>query len=174
MITTVMLDKTGTLTLGRPILTDVIAFDPFSRDEVMSLAAAAERNSEHPLAQSLVKSVNERGLTVSTPDSFQALPGLGVKAVVEGRAIIIGNSALMQDSEVATETADIAAEKLWNEGKTVLFLSIDKHVSALFALSDTLKPDVAAAVSKMKKMGLRVVMLTGDNRSAADYISVQA
>jgi len=173
-ITTVMLDKTGTLTLGRPRLTDIIVIPPFSEDEALRIAAAAERNSEHPLAQTVVRSARERGLDVPAPDSFQALPGLGIKAGVEGRAVLVGNNALMLDNGIDTGAAEQVAEKLWNEGKTVLFLSIENKIVAVFALSDTLKPNAAAAVSAMKKMGLRVVMLTGDNLRAANFIAGQA
>jgi len=173
-ITTVMLDKTGTLTLGRPRLTDIIVIPPFSEDEALRITAAAERNSEHPLAQTIVKSARERGLDVPAPESFQALPGLGIKAGVEGHAVLVGNNALMLDNGIETSAADQVAEKLWNEGKTVLFLSIENKIVAAFALSDTLKPNAAAAVSAMKKMGLRVVMLTGDNLRAANFIAGQA
>jgi len=173
-ITTVMLDKTGTLTLGKPHLTNLTVFPPFSEDEALRLAAAAERNSEHPLAQSIVKSALDKGLSIPSPDTFQALPGLGVKAGIEGRAILIGNNALMLENGIETGAADGAAEQLWNEGKTVLFLSVDNQIVCVFALADTLKPNAAAAVSAMKKMGLRVVMLTGDNTRAANFIAGQA
>ena len=173
-ITTVMLDKTGTLTLGRPRLTNVTAIPPFSEDEALRLAAAAERNSEHPLAQTIVRLAQERGLSVPAPEAFQALPGLGIKAGIEGHAVLIGNSALMTDNAIETGGADRVAEQLWNEGKTVLFLSVDKKISAVFALSDTLKPNAAAAVSALAKMGISVVMLTGDNLRAANYIAGQA
>jgi len=173
-ITTIMLDKTGTLTLGKPRLTDVTAIPPVTEDEALRLAAAAERNSEHPLAQTIVRFAEEKGLAVPRAEDFQALPGLGIRAVIEGHAVLVGNSALMQDNGVQTGAADRAAEYLWNQGKTVLFLSVDKKIMAVFALSDTLKPDAAAAVSAMKKMGLRVVMLTGDNVRAGNFIAGQA
>jgi Cu+-exporting ATPase len=173
-ITTVMLDKTGTLTQGKPRLTDMTAIAPFTEDEALRLTAAAESNSEHPLAHSIVKYAEERVLAVPKTESFQALPGLGIRAAVEGRAVLVGNSALMTDNGIEIGGADTIAEQLWNEGKTVLFLSIDKSIAAVFALSDTIKPDAAAAVSAMKKMGLRVVMLTGDNVRAANLIAGQA
>ncbi len=172
-ITTVMLDKTGTLTLGRPRLTDINAVPPFSEDEALRLAAAAERNSEHPLAQAVVKSAQERGLAVPGPLTFQALPGLGIKAGVEGHTITIGNKTLMQENGIETGAVDRVAETLWNQGKTVLFLSVDNRIAAVLALSDTIKPEAAAAVSAMKKMGLRVMMLTGDNARAAEYVAAQ-
>ncbi len=173
-ITTVMLDKTGTLTLGRPLLTDIIVIPPFSEAEALRIAAAAERNSEHPLAQTIVTYAREKGIELPAPQSFQALPGLGIKAGIEGHAVLVGNNALMMDNGIATGVADRIAEKLWNEGKTVLFLSVENTIVAVFALSDTLKPNAAAAVSAMKKMGLRVVMLTGDNLRAANFIAGQA
>jgi len=173
-ITAVMLDKTGTLTPGKPLLTDIIVIPPFSREEALRMAAAAERNSEHPLAQTIVRFAQEKGLAVPQAESFQALPGLGIRAGVEGHAVLVGNSALMQDNGIETVAADRAAEDLWNQGKTVLFLSVDKRLLGLFALSDTLKPDAAAAVSAMKKMGLRIAMLTGDNARAANFIAGQA
>ncbi len=173
-ITTVMLDKTGTLTRGRPLLTDIIAIPPFAEDEALLLAAAAERNSEHPLAQTIVKFARERGIEVPSPLTFRALPGLGVDAGVDGRTVTIGNSTLMRDRGIDISAAESAAETLWNQGKTVLFLSIDGRIAAVLALSDTLKPEAAAAVAAIKNMGLRVVMLTGDNARAAGYIAGQA
>jgi len=173
-ITTIMLDKTGTLTQGRPLLTDIKAFPPFTEDETLRLAASVERNSEHPLAQSVVKSARERGLELSTPRTFQALPGLGIDAGLEGRAVTIGNSTLMRDRGIDISASQGAAETLWNQGKTVLFLSIDGRIAAVLALADTLKPEAAQAVSALKNMGLRVVMLTGDNARAAGYIAGQA
>ncbi|MDD5398590.1 MAG: heavy metal translocating P-type ATPase, partial [Dehalococcoidia bacterium] len=173
-ITTVMLDKTGTLTRGQPRLTDIMAIPPFAEDEALRMAAAAERNSEHPLAQTIVKFARERGLEVPTPLTFQALPGLGIDAGVEGRTVTIGNSTLMRDRGIKTSDVEKVAETLWNQGKTVLFLSIDNSIAAVLALSDTLKPEAAAAVSAIKDMGLRVVMLTGDNARAAGYIAEQA
>jgi len=172
-ITTVMLDKTGTLTQGRPLLTDIKAFPPFSQDEALRLAAAAERNSEHPLALTIVSFVREKGLDAPAPSTFQALPGMGIDAGVEGRSITLGNSTLMRERGIDTGAADKVAEVLWNQGKTVLFLSVDNRIAAVLALADTLKPEAAASVSALKKMGLRVVMLTGDNARSAGYIAAQ-
>ncbi|MBN1690042.1 MAG: copper-translocating P-type ATPase [Dehalococcoidia bacterium] len=173
-ITTVMLDKTGTLTQGRPLLTDIKAFPPFSQDEALRLAAAAERNSEHPLALTIVSFVREKGLDAPAPSTFRALPGLGIDAGVEGRSITLGNSTLMRERGIDTGAADKEAEVLWNQGKTVLFLSVDNRIAAVLALADTLKPEAAASVSALKNMGFRVVMLTGDNARAAGYIAAQA
>jgi len=173
-ITTVMLDKTGTLTQGRPRLTDIKTISPFTEDAALRIAAAAERNSEHPLAQAVVKSARERGLDLPDTRTFKALPGLGIDAVVEDRSVTVGNSALMLERGIDTVAVGDIAEKYWNQGKTVLFLGIDGRIAAVLALSDTLKPEAAAAVAAIKNMGLHVAMLTGDNLRAAAYIAGQA
>jgi len=173
-ITTIMLDKTGTLTQGRPVLTDINPLPPFAEDAALRIAAAAERNSEHPLAQAVVKSARDKGFDLPDAQTFKALPGLGIDAVVEGRAVTAGNRTLMLERGIDTGPAGDIAEKYWSQGKTVLFLGIDGRIAAVLALSDTLKPEAAAAVAAIKKMGLRVVMLTGDNSRAAAYIAGQA
>jgi len=173
-ISTVMLDKTGTLTQGRPHLTDISILPPTTEEEALRLAAAAERNSEHPLAQAVVKYACERLIELPVPQSFKALPGMGVDSTVNGRSVTVGNSTLMQDKGIDIGPARDVADTLWNQGKTVLFLSVDGKLSAVLALSDTLKPEAEAAVSAIKNMGLNVVMLTGDNSRAAAYIAGQA
>jgi Cu+-exporting ATPase len=173
-ITTVMLDKTGTLTRGHPLLTDIAAFSPYTEDAALRLAAAAERNSEHPLAQAVVRSARDKGLDLPDSQAFKALPGLGIETSVEGHEIEIGNDQLMQEKGIDTGAARDIAETYWSQGKTVLFLGIDKNIAAVLALSDTLKPEAAAAVAALKKMSLHVVMLTGDNPRAAAYIAAQA
>ncbi len=173
-INTVLLDKTGTLTLGEPQVIDILAFTPYSRDEVLNLAASAEHGSEHPLAQAVVKAAAEKGLELRRVSAFNALPGLGVEVKVDDHAVLLGNISLMQERGISLNGAENEAEKLWNEGKTVLFLAQGKQLAGLLALSDTLKPGAMEAVNALKKLGLDVVMITGDNRRAAESIASQA
>ena len=173
-INIVLLDKTGTLTLGEPQVIDILAFTPYSGDEVLKLSASAEHGSEHPLAQAVVKAAAEKGLELRRVSAFNALPGLGVEVKVDDQSVLLGNISLMQERGISFNGAENEAEKLWNQGKTVLFLAQGKQLAGLLALSDTLKPGAMKAVNALKKLGLDVVMITGDNRRAAESIASQA
>jgi Cu+-exporting ATPase len=170
-ITTVVFDKTGTLTTGEPKVTDLLAVGGASREDVLRLAAGAERTSEHPLAGAITKRAAELGLAELRPDDFRALEGLGVEARIEGREVVLGNEKLMRERglDVAPLAAD--AEALARDGKTPVFLSADGRLLGLIALADTLKEDSPAAVAELEKLGLEVIMLTGDHRSTAEAIA---
>ena len=167
----VVLDKTGTLTRGRPSVTDVVPVPGRSREEVLALAAAAERDSEHPLAEAVLAAAREEGLEVARADSFQALPGQGVEARVDGRTLLLGNRTLMAERGIALDGLLAEAERLEGEGKTAVFLAVDARPAGLLAVADTLKENAAAAVAALKALGLEVAMLTGDNRRTAEAIA---
>ena len=168
----VVLDKTGTLTKGEPSVTDVLAVDDTS-DEVLRLAAAAEKNSEHPLGEAIVRGAAERGIDVRAADSFQAVPGHGVEASLNGTAVLLGNRKLMADRGVAADGLLPEAERLEGEGKTVMFVAADGRALGLVAVADTLKETSARAVRELKRLGMEVAMITGDNRRTADAIGRQ-
>ncbi len=173
-INAVLLDKTGTLTQGKPAVTDIIATAGYTKDEILRLAASVEKNSEHSLAEAIVKEAAEKSLALSSASEFNAIPGFGVEAVVDGKKLLLGNLKLTQERKLAMEGLEIQANELWFQGKTVMFVGIDGRVAGLIALADTIKPDAANAVRQLHKMGIEVVMVTGDNRRTAEAIAKQA
>jgi Cu+-exporting ATPase len=170
-ISTVLLDKTGTLTRGEPRVTDIIALPSSSQEEVLRLAASAEHGSEHPLGEAIVKAALGRKLEVSPASDFKAIPGHGVEALVEGKKLLLGNLRLITDRGLSLNGLAAEAERLWEKGKTVMFLGIDGKVVGIIALADTLKPDAKGALEELHRMGIEVVMLTGDNRRTAEAIA---
>ncbi len=170
-INTVLLDKTGTLTRGEPKVTDVIAALSSSQEEVLRLAASAERGSEHPLGEAIVRAAAEKKLELSPASDFNTIPGHGVEALVEGKKLIIGNLRLMEERGFSLNGLGQEAERLWAKGKTVMFLGVDSQLMGIIALADTLKPNAKEAVGALHKMGIEVVMLTGDNRRTAEAIA---
>ena len=171
-LTTVVFDKTGTLTKGKPSVTDV-APSARSEDEVLRFAASAEQGSEHPLAQAIVLRAQEKGLPLAAPENFEALPGLGVRADIDGHRIALGNRSLMAQAGIAVESIEPALQRLEREGKTVMLLAVDGAPAGAIAVADTLKEHSAEAVRALQKMGIEVLMLTGDNRRTADAIARQ-
>jgi Cu+-exporting ATPase len=170
-INIVLLDKTGTLTRGEPAVTDVLAVASSSEEEVLRLAASAERVSEHPLAQAIVKAASERKLKTSRVSDFVALPGLGIEALVGGKKIMLGNLRLMKERGISLNGMGEKADKLFSEGKTVMFLSLASKAIGIIALADTLKPNAREAVQAIQQMGIETVMITGDNRRTAEAIA---
>jgi len=170
-IHTVLLDKTGTLTQGEPNVTDIIALSSSSQDEILCLAASTEHGSEHPLGEAIVKAASERKLEIYPASDFSAIPGRGVEASVEGKKLLLGNLKLMSENNLSLNGLEEEAKRLWTEGKTVMFLSIDSQVAGIIALADTLKPNAKAAVTALQNMGIEVMMLTGDNRHTAEAIA---
>ncbi len=170
-ITTVLLDKTGTLTRGRPKVTDIITSPPWSKEEVLQLAASAEHGSEHPLGEAMVKAALKRKLGLSPASKFKAIPGRGIEALVEKRKLLLGNLRLMEERSLSLNGLEEEAERLRAKGKTVMFLGIDKKVVGIIALADTIKPNAKAAVRELHKMGVEVAMLTGDNWRTAEAIA---
>jgi len=173
-IDTVLLDKTGTLTVGEPNVTDVVALPPFTRDAVLQVGASLEKPSEHPLAAAIIRYANQQGIPLFEATDFQAEPGRGVRAKVNGKPALMGNRRLMQEYNIDVSALEAAAERFWQEGKTVMFLAQDSRAVGLLALADTIKPGAAAAVQQLRQLGAEVVMMTGDNRRAAEAVARQA
>jgi Cu+-exporting ATPase len=170
-INTVLLDKTGTLTQGEPKVTDIIALSSSSQEEVLRLAASAEHGSEHPLGEAIVRAASERKLEVSQASDFNAIPGHGVEASVEGKNVLLGNLRLVKDRGFPLNGLEKEAEQLWEKGRTAMFLAVDSRVMGIIALADTLKPNAREALQELHKMGIEAVMLTGDNRRTAETIA---
>ena len=172
-MSTVVLDKTGTITHGKPALTDVVAAAGFDDAAVLAFAGAIERNSEHPLAQAIVDGAAARGLALGEAEGFAAIPGHGVEAVVDGHRVLLGNRKLMTDRAIAVADLDAAAAALAADGKTPMYLAVDGQPAGLVAVADTIKPDSVAAIARLRELGLQVAMITGDNRATAEAIARQ-
>jgi len=172
-INSVLLDKTGTLTLGQPKVTDIIVTNHLTNEQMLQLAASAENKSEHPLAQAIVDESKIKKLELLSASQFNAIPGHGVEAIINGRKIIIGNLKLMKDKGIISDALEDRAGLLWEEGKTVMFVAVDGSGVGMIALSDTIKPGVAEAVKQLRIMGVDITMITGDNRRAAETIAKQ-
>ncbi|MDW8119465.1 MAG: heavy metal translocating P-type ATPase [Chloroflexota bacterium] len=168
----VVLDKTGTLTTGTPAVTDVIGLG-MRAEEALLLAAIAEKRSEHPLGEAILRSAQQKGLAPPDPEAFQALPGRGVEARAQGRILLLGNRRLMQERGIPLDALDAQAHPLEQEGKTVMFLAVDGRPAALVAVADTLRPTAPLAVRELQRMGMRVLLLTGDNPRTAHAIARQ-
>jgi P-type Cu+ transporter len=171
-LTTIVFDKTGTLTNGRPSVTDVLPA-ALSEADLLRVAASAERGSEHPIADAILRRAREKGVEPSEPKSFQALPGLGVLATVEGHEIAVGNRRLMERAAVSLAPIESTLRRLEAEAKTAILLAIDGRLGGVLAVADTLKDHAREAVRALKDMGMKVLMLTGDNRRTADAIATQ-
>jgi Cu+-exporting ATPase len=173
-INAVLLDKTGTLTIGEPNVTNIIAMSPLTENEVLRLAASAEKPSEHPLGEAIVRAAGEKGLELVPVTDFTADPGHGIDGVVSGKKILLGNLRMTQKRGLKLNGLEEQANKLWEQGKTVMFLGIEGQAVGLIALADTLKPDAPDAVRQLHRLGIEVVMVTGDNRRAAEAIAREA
>jgi Cu+-exporting ATPase len=168
-IDTVVLDKTGTITEGRPELADIVPAPGFAADEVLALAAAAERGSEHPIGEAIVRAARTKGLELPEASSFEAKPGFGISAVVGGKRVTIGTGRHVADSAGSAAAADL--ERLSSEGKTPVLVSIDRRYAGLLAVADIVKPSSGAAIAALRDMDLSVAMITGDSRLTAEAIA---
>ncbi|HPZ04923.1 MAG TPA: heavy metal translocating P-type ATPase [Clostridiales bacterium] len=170
----VVLDKTGTITKGQPEVTDVIPLGSMDRGELLRMAAAAEKNSEHPLGEAIYEQGKKESGTVPEAEQFAAIPGKGVRAVVEGRQIYIGTGKLMQEAGIDTGSAENVIAGLEDDGKTAMLMAADGRLEAVIAVADTLKESSKDAIDELKKMGIEVYMITGDNKRTASAIAKQA
>jgi Cu+-exporting ATPase len=168
---TVIFDKTGTLTEGRPVVTDIVPIGGLSETEILRYAGSVEKGSEHPLAQALVKAARKMNIPLSDLSDFEALPGLGVKAMVDGKEVLLGNADLMNKFSIRISGYAEKPATLQGQGKTATFLAVGRESVALFGIADTVKESAARAVKALKSMGLDVVMLTGDNERTAKAIA---
>jgi len=173
-LTTIVFDKTGTLTKGEPEVTDIVPFNSYSDTEILKFAASAERSSEHPLGEAIIKKAEESQVSLHDPRQFNAVEGHGIEAIVEGIPVLLGNLKLMEDRKVEIKGLMEKTEGLAKEGKTPIYVAIDGQAAGLIAVADTLKENSVQAVEKLKELGLEVIMLTGDDRRTAEAIARKA
>ncbi|MBT2625394.1 copper-exporting P-type ATPase CopA [Bacillus sp. ISL-32] len=171
---TIVLDKTGTVTNGKPVLTDAVAADGFEETELLRLAAAAETGSEHPLGEAIAAGVKEKGIDIPKLTRFEAKIGAGVSAEAAGKAILVGSRRLMESEGVQHEALLSQMSALEGEGKTVMLVSVDGEPAGLIAVADTIKETSREAVKRLMSMGLEVIMMTGDNLKTAEAIAKEA
>ena len=172
-IQAIILDKTGTITVGEPKVTDIIAYNGFDEDDVLSLAASVEKGSEHPLGEAIYKSAEQKQLKIQDAADFKAIPGHGVEALVNDVKVQLGNLKLMQEQKIDTISVNDQLIRLAEEGKTPMFVAFDHKLAGIIAVADTLKNDSKQAVETLHRLGLEVVMITGDNKRTAEAIARQ-
>ena len=172
-IKTVVFDKTGTITKGKPVLTDLIAYGKYNENELLKIAASVENDSEHPLAEAIVNKAKEKNIEIKLYEKFRAMPGYGIRAIFEGKEVQIGNRKLMENRKINVEISQKDYDILSNEGKTPMYISIDNELAGLVAVADVIKETSKEAIEKLKKMGIKTVMLTGDNEKTAKFIAKQ-
>ena len=172
-IKTVVFDKTGTITKGKPILTNLIAYGKYNENELLKIAASVENDSEHPLAEAIVNKAKEKNIEIKPYEKFRAMPGYGIRATFEGKEVQIGNRKLMENRKINVEISQKDYDILLNEGKTPMYISIDNELAGLVAVADVIKETSKEAIEKLKKMGIKTVMLTGDNEKTAKFLAKQ-
>jgi Cu+-exporting ATPase len=170
-IQTVVLDKTGTITKGKPELTDTIVSANWKENDLLHLAASVERSSEHPLAEAIVEGAKARGIALSEPTAFEAIPGYGVIATVDGHRVALGNQKMMDRENTAIGDLEQKAAALADDGKTPMYVIVDEQLAGIVAVADTVKDDSVEAIAALQKMNIEVVMITGDNKRTADAIA---
>lgn len=171
-ITTVVLDKTGTITNGKPLLTDVLT--EMDETEFLAMAGAAEKQSEHPLAEAITAGIKARNIIMKEAEEFEAIPGYGIKAVVAGKKLLIGTRRLLGADSIDFSPAEADLETLESQGKTAMLAAIDGHFAGIIAVADTIKDTSPEAIARLKEMGLEVIMMTGDNKATAEAIGREA
>ncbi|MCI1944850.1 MAG: heavy metal translocating P-type ATPase [Clostridium luticellarii] len=172
-IQTVVFDKTGTITEGRPKVTDVVPLSAVEEDYLLQIAASAEKGSEHPLGEAIVKKAEEKNISLKKVDSFMAKPGYGIEAVLEGEQVLLGNGKFILSKKISLESLEAVWEKLSGEGKTPMYIVSNGKLIGIIAVADTVKENSKKAVQKLHSLGIEVVMITGDNKNTAQAISEQ-
>ena len=172
-INAVVFDKTGTITVGKPSLTDIVTTNGFGENDVLHFAASVEKGSEHPLGEAIIKGAENRGIAVTDASDFNAIPGHGVEANVDGNHILLGNAKLLNDRNIEFEQMKGKSDSLAADGKTPMFVAVEGTLAGIIAVADTVKEDSKEAIAHLKSLGLEVVMITGDNRRTAEAIGRQ-
>ncbi|MFV8807808.1 heavy metal translocating P-type ATPase [Aerococcus urinaeequi] len=172
-VQTIVFDKTGTITEGKPVVTDIKAFNGADADDILQVAASAEVGSEHPLGEAIVAEAKDRKLTLTASQYFQAIPGHGLQVSLNNQIVLLGNSKLMANHNIDLSDARAVADQLAAEGKTPMFVGVDGQLLGIIAVADTVKENSVAAIQKLHRMGIEVAMITGDNRGTAEAIAKQ-
>ena len=170
-IETIVFDKTGTITQGKPKLTDIVVKDGLSEAKFLQLVASSEKGSEHPLGEAIVQAAQERHLELVDLEKFEAITGQGIKVILEGALLLAGNKKLMDENQIALGEYEAKAQELAQAGKTPMFVAIDNEMAGIVAVADTLKPSSQKAIARLHDMGIKVAMITGDNRQTANAIA---
>ena len=171
-VDTIVFDKTGTITEGKPVVTDIVTKN-ISKDDLLVLAASSEKGSEHPLGEAIVKGAEEKNLSLKEISNFKAIPGHGIQVEIEGKTILLGNKKLMVGSSIEIGDLGNESDRLANEGKTPMYIAIDNTLEGIIAVADTVKSSSNEAIENLHKMGIKVAMITGDNKKTADAIAKQ-
>lgn len=172
-IQTIVFDKTGTITEGTPKVTDIVVTNNISEEYLLQLAASAEKGSEHPLGEAIVKAAEEKKIEFKKMDFFKAIPGHGIEVKMDDKNILLGNRRLMIESNISLENLEETSHNLAGEGKTPMYISIDGKIAGIIAVADTVKESSRKAIEKLQEMGIEVAMITGDNRITAEAIAAQ-
>lgn len=172
-VQTIVLDKTGTITEGKPAVTDILAAEGTREEDLLLWAASAEKGSEHPLGEAIIKEAEGRGMELLKMDSFHAIPGHGIEVVLQEKTMLLGNKKLMKDRNIALAGLEEASDQLAREGKTPMYISINDKIGGIIAVADIVKASSREAIQKLHEMGLEVAMLTGDNQKTAEAIGRQ-
>jgi len=172
-IKTIVFDKTGTITEGKPKVTDIVTANGISENDLLQLTASAEKGSEHPLGEAIVKGAEDKGLEFKKLDSFNAIPGHGIEVTIDGKEILAGNRKLMIERNISLENLESTSNKLAEEGKTPMYVAINNKIAGIIAVADTVKENSKRAIEKLHLMGIEVAMITGDNRRTAEAIAKQ-
>ncbi len=172
-VRTIIFDKTGTLTRGKPAVTDIVVGDGYKLEQILSWAASVEKGSEHPLGEAIVNAAHERNLSLQPVNNFEAIPGQGVRGEIDGHRLVLGNLKLMEENNIEADGLRIRAEALANEGKTPMIIAQDGRAAGIVAVADTLKPNSREAVNALHRLGLEVIMITGDHERTAKAIASQ-
>jgi len=172
-IETIVFDKTGTITEGKPKVTDIVVTNGISEEYLLQIAASAEKGSEHPLGESIVKGAEERKLEFKKVDFFKAIPGYGIEVKIDGKNVLLGNRKLMVESNISLENLEQTSHRLAGEGKTPMYVAIENKIAGIVAVADTVKENSKKAIEKLHEMGIEVAMITGDNKRTAEAIAKQ-
>jgi len=172
-INTIVFDKTGTITEGKPAVTDILPTNNISRERLLQIAASGEKGSEHPLGEAIVRGAAKENLQLIKLDNFEAIPGHGIEVEIDDIKILIGNRKLMEVRNISLEELEIEADRLASEGKTPMYIAMDGKISGIIAVADVVKESSAKAIKKLQEMGIEVAMITGDNRRTAEAIAKQ-
>lgn len=172
-IQTIVFDKTGTITEGKPKVTDIVTANRVNADMLLQIAASAEKGSEHPLGEAIVKEAEDKKIELKKVGAFKAIPGHGIEVSIEGDSVLLGNEKLMEDRKISLENLDEISQKLAAEGKTPMYISVNNKISGIIAVADTVKVSSRKAIDKLHNMGIQVAMITGDNKRTAEAIAKQ-
>lgn len=172
-VDTIVFDKTGTITEGQPIVTDIVTVDGFDNEELLTLAASAELGSEHPLGEAIIREAKKMHLELLSPEDFNAIPGHGIEVTIANRHLFLGNKKLMDENNISLAALSETSDRLAEQGKTPMYISVDKKLAGIVAVADTVKENSIFAIEKLHQMGIEVAMITGDNTRTAAAIAKQ-